>query len=274
MGDDDPYSIPHSNVLKNKLGITQLPELDKAERLLTSVRIHEVPPLSTFSLDEYLNIHKVLFQDIYSWAGQPRHKMPVFSGVGSDLFKPLSEGLHDIDKTLKGLAFGAQQLAMASVEQFSEVAARVFCVINKAHVFREGNGRAQRVYLAKLAMYFGYSMNIQELNGPAWNIASILACQGDYSYLNEQILFSLRPRAFVSLQKAAVKDKLLTDYHELEALAEGQNSAGFEYNADKIVANIVTGIGYLDGIKTRFNVEVSDNVPRLLIAQLLNKQVL
>lgn len=69
----DVYS--KNGVLINKLGITSQEELSNAERILTSKRNAELllePIKGKFDLKHLQAIHKHLFQDIYSWAGELR----------------------------------------------------------------------------------------------------------------------------------------------------------------------------------------------------------
>jgi cell filamentation protein len=60
----DPYCYPDSNCLKNKLGIRNAAELDRAERLLVSERQHDRIPFGEFDLKHLQAIHRHLFQDL------------------------------------------------------------------------------------------------------------------------------------------------------------------------------------------------------------------
>jgi len=91
----DPYCYPDSDVLKNLLNLRDADALAEAESQFVRLRYMEyvsnVHVLEDFSLEHFLRLHYVLFQDIYSWAGQ----------------------LRDVDK-LRTL--GQEQTLMASME--------------------------------------------------------------------------------------------------------------------------------------------------------------
>lgn len=71
----DPYLIPGTNVLRNRLGITSSGELSAAEADLSFARalqLVEEPVAATNDLTELQRIHFHLFQDVYDWAGKIR----------------------------------------------------------------------------------------------------------------------------------------------------------------------------------------------------------
>jgi len=69
----DHFCCPDSSVLRNKLGISDLSALDIAELEFTQYRVEQYEPdFEDFSWASLLRIHFLLFQDIYSWAGEIR----------------------------------------------------------------------------------------------------------------------------------------------------------------------------------------------------------
>lgn len=65
---DARYCYPHSNVLKNKLGITEAEQLRTAEREITSLRLSSAklrPIDGAFDLRHLMAIHRYVFGDIY-----------------------------------------------------------------------------------------------------------------------------------------------------------------------------------------------------------------
>jgi cell filamentation protein len=78
----DPLCYPGTSVLINLLDITNPQLLEEAEVVLFVVRAEE-PPDGGFDLDHYLELHRHLFQDIYSWAGQIRTIRIGKDGIGS-----------------------------------------------------------------------------------------------------------------------------------------------------------------------------------------------
>jgi len=70
------YCYKGTDVLINKLNITNDEDLFNAERELVSLRTYEIneKPLKGDMDFKYLkDIHKYLFQDIYRWAGDIRN---------------------------------------------------------------------------------------------------------------------------------------------------------------------------------------------------------
>jgi cell filamentation protein len=123
-------------VLANKLNITNQLELNKAEekiskqkakQLFESKKIFEVGTFKGLA-----QIHEFLFGDIYEFAGRLRD---VNIAKGNFRFAPLmylSQSLEQID-----------QMPQNNFEKIIEK----YVEMNIAHPFREGNGRATRIWL-------------------------------------------------------------------------------------------------------------------------------
>ena len=125
-------------VLQNKLGITNSVELAHEEELLTKRRaleLYDNELLGTFEVgtfDGLAKIHGYLFQDVYDFAGEMR---TVNIAKGGFRFAPsiyLSEALEAIGKMPQS--------------NFDEIIKK-YVEMNVAHPFREGNGRATRIWL-------------------------------------------------------------------------------------------------------------------------------
>ena len=125
-------------VLENKLNIASQAELnrreeklskEKAKKLFDSGKINQIK-VGTFA--GLKQIHKYLFEDIYDFAGKMR---TVNLSKGNFRFAPvmyLAQSLKAIDKM-------PQSTFDEIVEKYVEM--------NIAHPFREGNGRATRIWL-------------------------------------------------------------------------------------------------------------------------------
>ena len=71
----DPYTYPGTSVLRNLRGIRDTRILARYEAESTTRRIVElinVPAAGRFDIDHHKAIHKHVFQDVYSWAGEFR----------------------------------------------------------------------------------------------------------------------------------------------------------------------------------------------------------
>ncbi len=125
-------------MLQNKLGITSSAELAREEEKISKKRALELfengvlDSLPSGLTSSLMTIHRVLFQDIYDFAGEIR---TVNIAKGNFRFAPvmyLKSALENIDKM-------PQSTFDAIIEKYVEM--------NIAHPFREGNGRATRIWL-------------------------------------------------------------------------------------------------------------------------------
>lgn len=125
-------------MLENKLGITNSPELAEAEERISKKKAIELfengilDELVAGKFESLKSIHKYLFEDIYSFAGEVR---TVNISKGNFRFAPLmylEAALANIDKM-------PQSTFDEIVEKYVEM--------NIAHPFREGNGRSTRIWL-------------------------------------------------------------------------------------------------------------------------------
>lgn len=125
-------------VLSNKLNITDQVELNKAEEKISKAKakkLFDSGKIDTIKVGTFAGlkqIHKYLFADIYDFAGKMRD---VNLSKGNFRFAPvmyLAQSLKQIDKM-------PQSTFDEIVEKYVEM--------NIAHPFREGNGRAMRIWL-------------------------------------------------------------------------------------------------------------------------------
>ena len=158
----DPYLIPGTKTLKNKLGITGESMLQDAERELTGARIASLvtaPIAGKHDLEHLKAIHKHIFQDLYEWAGKAR---TITLSKGETGFAPaqnIDSFGNEVFRNLKN----ENHLKGMDREKFTERAAHYFGEINALHPFREGNGRTQREFIASVAQNAGYSFDWSRL---------------------------------------------------------------------------------------------------------------
>jgi cell filamentation protein len=154
--EDDPF-VDANGVLLNKLGLTDTASLSIAETDLSSARLIELqenPIQGDFTLGHLCAIHGFIFQDVYPWAGKPR---VVDTGKGDTMFLPhqlIEDRFLMLTERLSRTNFLSD--LYGDLEAFSEEAGAAFGEINQIHAFREGNGRAQREFLAMLATRAGF----------------------------------------------------------------------------------------------------------------------
>ena len=125
-------------MLENKLGIMDSAELAREEERLSKKRAKELfekdllagEPAGKFSTLQ--KIHKILFADIYPFAGQLR---TVNLAKGNFRFAPLMY----LDAALANI----DQMPQSDFDEIIEK----YVEMNIAHPFREGNGRSTRIWL-------------------------------------------------------------------------------------------------------------------------------
>ena len=133
------YFWPDSDVLQNKLGIRDQAELDAAEHAMTQARQVQIER-GQVSIDETLDAHQLrglhrwLFQDVYSFAGEYRTvelaKISRFAAV--DQIEPCLDRAADIIDTVRW--------DRIDDEQWSDRAAAVYGWVNYAHPFAKATG--------------------------------------------------------------------------------------------------------------------------------------
>ncbi|OZS42010.1 putative adenosine monophosphate-protein transferase Fic [Photobacterium sanguinicancri] len=172
----DPDCYPHSSVLINKLDITDDDQLALAERDFTRVRAeHFEPDFSHLDFNYLLQIHYILFQDLYQWAGQTRHVDITKGETRFCHFMNIErEALRLFDDLAK-----EKCLIDLPLSEFIERCAHYYCELNVVHPFREGNGRVQRIFFEILAINAGYEICWEGITLTEWVDANIAGYFGN-----------------------------------------------------------------------------------------------
>ncbi|MEQ1705918.1 MAG: Fic family protein [Rickettsiales bacterium] len=182
-------------VLKNKLDITDQVELARAEEKISKKKAKqlfdtgEINKIEAGTFAGLKQIHRILFEDIYDFAGKIRE---VNIAKGNFRFAPLmylQQSLEHID----GMAGGS----------FDEIIEK-YVEMNIAHPFREGNGRATRIWLDVML-----KANIQKVID--WNLVDKEA------YLSAMERSVVKDIEIKHLLKAALTDKI----HDREIFMKG-----------------------------------------------------
>ena len=175
---------PGTEVLVNKFNIKDEKILSELENTLATERLRELyinPLYGSFGMKHLQKIHKYIFQDIYSFAGQIRDET---IGKNFTRFAPAGNIIpygNTIMKQLKNEKF----LKGLTKEEFSERCSYYLGEINLLHPFPEGNGRTQREYFRLLGLKNGYEIN--------WSII------GQEEMLSASIKAQLDEKAFVNI---------------------------------------------------------------------------
>ena len=148
--------------MKNKLGIENQKLLIEVEhkiamRHMLNLRRNKIPVV--MSTKRLFEIHKLIFGDIYEWAGQIRR---VELSKGDTNFLPSSaipNALYATDKKIEAIQLN---LKMGKA-LFVKALASLMLDINHIHPFREGNGRALREFIREIAENHGYHFLIDAM---------------------------------------------------------------------------------------------------------------
>ena len=168
------YCYPDSNVLKNKLNIRDNKLLKTAEEEITLIKQMELlknPIKGNFSKSHLMNIHKFIFEDIYSFAGKIRKEQ---ISKADTLFYPPNLIDRELDKVFAKIK-EKNMLRETDEEKVFDNFAYVMAELNIIHPFREGNGRSIREFIRLMAKRMGYDLNWGNVGREELLEASILS---------------------------------------------------------------------------------------------------
>jgi len=155
---DYTYTDPKTGVLRNLANITDFDTLIVIESGAVTKRIADLQtnPVKIKNSSTLIDIHKYLFQDIYSWAGKIR---TVEISKGGKPFFPLSH-FHNAFTYIDSLISEYRKIGKHDKIKLAQKLAEILDNINYLHPFREGNGRTQREFLRLLATEKDLSLNL------------------------------------------------------------------------------------------------------------------
>ena len=167
---------PGTTCLINKLDIwdeTVLAETEAAIVLGKASLLDQHPIQGAFDFDHYKQIHQFLFCDLYDWAGQVRTANISKKGtafVPVEEIEPCAEACFTRMK-----AFCPDGL---SHRELAEEVADFYHTVNMLHPFREGNGRAQRIFFTQWIRELGFELDLTTADPDEFMVATIYAAQG------------------------------------------------------------------------------------------------
>jgi cell filamentation protein len=152
------YTDPTTGLLRNLQDITDPEVLLFVESSAVTKRLQELYEnyINIKGIDSLFEIHKLLFQDIYIWAGNQR-KVEI-SKDGKQFFPTthFDKALRFIDQ----LIVEFRKIPKDNNRALAEKLAEILDNVNYLHPFREGNGRTQREFLRLLALEKGLTLNL------------------------------------------------------------------------------------------------------------------
>lgn len=184
----DPYLIPNTDVLKNKLGITEKEELDRAEAFISQTKLFDADEKvkGNFDYKHLMNLHQYILGDVYDWAGQPRlmdieKAERVLSGlsVKYSTYKNIPNEIESAINEFKKVKWSDLNTYEQKAEVFSKNMARLWQV----HPFREGNTRTVTEFCVQYAATQNIFIDKQLFaqNAKFTRDALVMASIGEYS---------------------------------------------------------------------------------------------
>jgi cell filamentation protein len=173
----DSYLDADTGILRNLVGASSWAELEEAESDLVVPRMLDIERPGRFAADlsGLSYIHGYLFADLFDWAGQIRTVDIRKAEEGAVFFLPVSYIRRAVGYAAYEL--GADQLLKnLEREAFVGRLAHHYDQWNYIHPFREGNGRAQRVFWSWIAQDAGWFIDwnqmSKEMNDEASRVAA------------------------------------------------------------------------------------------------------
>lgn len=178
--------------LINKFDIRDEKQLDAVESHITLAKIsmlQQNPINGDFDFEHYKAIHKFIFEDLYEWAGEIR--IVNISKKGTSFVR--AENIEEIADAIFSRLKSQNFFKGLNEEDFVEKITDFYCITNNLHPFREGNGRAQRVFLSQLSVNAGYELNFADVDTDELMLATIHAANGVDVYLRDVLRDIIKP---------------------------------------------------------------------------------
>ena len=183
----DKYLYPNTDVLINKFNIKDSKKLDKVEYTYVSLNITYIidNPIKINSVFDICIIHKILFKDIYEWAGTFRNlniykEEPILTGLSVKYseYKNINRDLNSLDKRFKSTKWNE-----LSYEDTIDEVILIISKLWKIHCFREGNTRAVTTFLYLLMKQINLKVNVLFISNHAkfFRNALVMASIDEYS---------------------------------------------------------------------------------------------
>ena len=196
----DIYVYENTNVLKNKLDIRDSKRLEELENALVSLNIVNLisNPFIIKSVFDIKKIHKILFSDLYEWAGDNRKinmykEEPLLDGLSviySD-YKNIDNDLSKLDSIFTNIKWNKLT--------HKEIIDKIVVIISRLwriHTFREGNTRSTTTFLYMFMKQIKLRVNIDFIGEHAKYFRNALVMASidqysEYEHLTEILLDSI-----------------------------------------------------------------------------------
>jgi cell filamentation protein len=188
---DDPYLDQETGILRNLLGIKEQLALERLESNFSFLRSAQLLELNTngnFDLIHLQSIHRLLFGDIYDWAGESRQVEIQKGKTNFARWMMIDTAAKDLFQRLANENF----LMNLGAIEFADRAGFYLGEINVLHPFREGNGRTQREFIGLLARKNKLTLDWTGVTREEMINASIHAYNGNHQAMASLVLRSIK----------------------------------------------------------------------------------
>lgn len=156
--EDRLYCYPSSSTLKNLFGILDATQLAETEAYVVALRMAEIlrePTDFVFSFGFLKDLHRLIFRDIYAWAGNTRR---VDMSKGDTRFAVWEQIESEAEKVFLSTEIDVTLFPDDLRNGFLDAAAQFLVELNVVHPFREGNGRVIRLFAELWAKSVGFRL--------------------------------------------------------------------------------------------------------------------
>ena len=191
----DPYVYEGTNVLKNKLDIKDEATLEKAESDFVGLAANKLRHSDFIieNIQDGLKIHKILFSNLYDWAGLSR-TIDIFKGeslLGGRSIDYVYASY--IDKALNDLNKEFQEVDWDVLDSKEKIEKICYFVTEFWHIhpFREGNTRTSAMLLYFLIKKANLHVNIDFLSKNGKYFRNALALNSLYSNSKSEYILGI-----------------------------------------------------------------------------------
>jgi|GEM_PF-593514 cell filamentation protein len=230
MAEFDPYTNDEG-VLINKFGIIDKTLLFKVEAEKAMLRLSELyqnPIEGKYDFVHLSKIHKYIFGDVYSWAGETRNcdiakfdlycKPQYFESYSEPFFENLRK-----ENYFRGL----------SQDDFCNKATVLMGNLYSTHFFREGNTRSLCEYMRELAQDAGYELNFGKIPYEQLRDSCFSSVRGNLELLHKSIGQCLGPLDD-AIKFKREKINMIKSYRDWDSI-KPTTSTEYIYQAQQII---------------------------------------
>lgn len=183
----DPYLYKDSSVLINKANLKDQDKLDEYESTMVQAALIGIDNMGIeiTSTSDIFKIHKILFAEVYEWAGKKRtiniyKSEPILDGMSVRYTDHtyIEKDLERIDKEI----FKTKWDKLSKEEMVKKIVP-IISDLWRTHAFREGNTRTISVFLYLFMKKIGRKINSKKIgnNAKYFRNALVMASIDEYS---------------------------------------------------------------------------------------------